>query len=54
VVAEARRAVLSLESRIFSARSFFKDLQSRASGMEDLFAAQSDELEKLKTLLAMK
>lgn len=53
VVADARRAVLSLESRFFSARAFFKDLQSRASGMEDLFPAQSDELEKLKTLLAM-
>ena len=53
MAAEARSAVLAIESKIFTSRAFFKELESRASGMVAVIDAQSDELEKIKGILEM-
>ncbi|KAG6379223.1 hypothetical protein JVT61DRAFT_11671 [Boletus reticuloceps] len=53
MLADAKRAILSVEAKLYSTCAFLKDLEARVNGMDAVVAAQQDELARVKAVLEM-
>ena len=51
MVADTKRAILALESKILTTRGYLKDLQERVSTSEDLITSMQSDLDKVKSLV---
>ena len=51
MVADTKRAILALESKILTTRGYLKDLQARVSTSEDLITSMQSDLDKVKSLV---